>query len=584
MDIDAWTGQPVSDSPWAPPKKWTAWPLRAGLLPPDDFVKRTEDEDEAFTFRRVELEEAPSSKLEQVVSAAILRCAKDNFRKRTFNDAQTPAQEKVNIKKEALLSANESSPDEEDSEEKMDLGENSAASSRRKKEDASQMTFRPAIATDDDLSYEIIRPSARSILQKLDQTLTVLHNTRVTSTQNLVDAAEVTSSEDEYLYDEATPRRHSRSRASSRASAGTAMARSRSASTGAGEISHAEMPTITAKERSNRGRRLEAKPRKGETEREFLLRRAKEQKKKQPMFPDEESGGDGNSTTAAELEDAKSPAYGREQRERLRRRRSRPGPEDIYWIKKRLARLNLRDWSDVMGAAALAGFSPRVVKKATQRCADLFGEGMDIHTIPETTATSSHAGDIKTRRYLPGGEISSESEAEEEDGGLDLVQARSISRMSSAVPSRAASLDSDGESARDSPSRKRQKRSTSRGSAVGHHYCPHADCERAYRGFARGFNLKRHMKLVHGGGESSGSGEVKTQRVVTETDLLDGVHRDGFLEPIRVQKGWRVEHGRKRERKQPPVKGRRDESPDQEDTGFGSKEDSSAQSVSEAEA
>lgn len=560
-------------------------------MPPDDFIKRTEDEDEAFTFRRVEQEEAPSAKLEEVVSAAILRCAKDNFRKRAFDDTRITAQEKVNVKTEALSSANESSPDEEDPEEKMDLGENSAASSRQEKKDAPQRTLRPAIATDDDLSYKLIRPSARSILETLDQTLTVLHNTRLTSTQNLVDAAEATSSDDESIYDEATSRRPSRSRASSRvgsrassrASAGIAMTRSRSASTGLGEVSHSEMPTITAKERSNRGRRLESQPREGETEREFLVRRAKEQKKKRPMFPDEESGGDGNTTTAAETEDAKSPAYGRERRGRLRRRRSRPEFEDTYWIEKRLGRLNLRDWSDVMGAAALAGFSPRVIKRATQRCADLFGEGMEMHTIAETTATSGHAEGITTRHYVPGGQISSESEKEGDDGGLDLLQARSISRMSSAAPSRATSLDPDGESGRDSP-RKRQKRSTSRGSGVGHHYCPHADCERAYRGFPRAFNLKRHMKLVHGEEESSSPGTVKTQRGAAETDLLGGVHRDGFLEPIRVQKGWRVEHEQKMARKQTPMKRRRGESSEVEDTGPGIKETSSPQPADEAEA
>lgn len=572
MDVDAETGQPVRDRPWAPPKSWTAWPLRAALVPPDDFMKRTEDEDEAFTFRRFE-SETPSSKLEEVVSAAILRCAKEKFRARSFDEAEKPAQENLSIKKEPLSSGNESLSDEAESEdEKMDLG--AVAALKQKQGHPSQRSFKPAIATDDDVSYKLIRPSARFILEKLDQTLKILHNARMTSAQDLVDAANASSSEDESLYDEATPGRPSRSRATSRArsvsraSTGTAWVRSRSTSREVGESVSGETPANPAKPKSKRGRKAQSKPREGETEREFLIRRAKEQKKKRPVFPDEDGGG-GIPAIEAAKDDAKSSA----RRQVRGRRESRTGDVDCYWAQKRLARLNLRDWSDVMGAAALAGFAPRVVESATQRCTDLFREGMEMHTVAETPASSGVAGTC-TRRYVPGEGVSSRnSDADEENGDIDTRQARSISRKSSAAPirtvSRAASpgLGKDNEHGQDSP-RKRQKRSTSCGSAVGSHYCPHMDCERAYRGFDRPFNLKRHLKLVHGG---EGPRKLNLRGLETE-DLLGGIHRDGFLEPIQIQKGWRAEDVKKRAKKRPSIKRRRDENSDEE--GSGSEESS----------
>lgn len=564
MDIDADTGQPVLNRPWAPPKTWSAWPLRVALVPPDDFMKRTEDEDEAFTFRRLE-REAPSSKLEEIVSAAILRCAKDKFRMRSFDEApkpsQKPSQEDLGIKREPVSSGNEPWPDQADSEdEKIGLDAVSAATPKQKKGGPPQRSYKPAVATDDDASYQVIRPSARSILEKLDQTLTILHNARMTSAQNLVDAANASSSGDESLYDEATPGRNSRSRATSRASFNTARARSRSTSQEVRESARGETPANPATPKSNRGRKAHSKPRHGETEREFLIRRAKEQKKKRPVFSDAD-GGDANTAVGAAKDDAKSPTP----RRGRRRRASRTGKGSNYWAQKRLERLNLRDWSDVMGAAALAGFSPRVVERATQRCADLFGEGMDMHTIAEATASSGGAG-INTKRYLPGGEISSsESDADNEDGDLDLRQARALNRMSSAAPSRTASRDAspnlstEDEHGRDSP-RKRQKRSVSRGSAVGSHYCPHVDCERAYRGFERPFNLNRHLKLVHNEEVPS---EGNTKGVATE-DLLGGVHRDGFLEPIRIQRGWRAKDVKKRARKRSPLKRPRDKNSEEE--------------------
>jgi hypothetical protein len=51
--------------------------------------------------------------------------------------------------------------------------------------------------------------------------------------------------------------------------------------------------------------------------------------------------------------------------------------------------LGPRDWSEVLGVASLAGWSPAVIERATKRCALLFGEHMMFRTMPETAVGNS---------------------------------------------------------------------------------------------------------------------------------------------------------------------------------------------------
>ncbi|ROW18446.1 hypothetical protein VPNG_00440 [Cytospora leucostoma] len=543
-DLDAETGRPVGHrEPWAPPKSWTAWPLSAQLVPPDDFMKRTEDEDEAFTLRRLE-RETSSLQLEEVISANILRFAKEKFSKRRLSETP-PSPGRVKIKPEPVASGNESLPSEAESEDEGETdSEKDARGQQQRRTRAPVVTLKPAVATDDDVSYEFIRPSARSVLEKLDQTLSILHNARMLSAQNLIDEA-VSSSEDEYEHEDELHR----SRPTSRASNERARSRSMSRISQTGGETTAASETKT----SNRGRPRKYVQMEGESMQDFLTRRAKAQKKKRPVPLDDED--EDGATTAAEGH--KSP------RKRRRRRRTRPREdmteEKEYWIQKKLERLNLRDWSEVMGAAALAGFSPKVIARATQRCANLFGQGMEMHTINETPASSGKIG-LETTRYEPGNLLPpSSSESNFEEDGLVIRQARSISNHFTPGKVVSSALV-DGEDAYSGSPRKRQKQSNSHGQGSGQHYCPHADCSRAVQGFDRPFNLKRHLKLVHGGE----SAEEKTMQM-EEHDLDGGVHRDGFLEPIRIQKGWRAEDTRKRAKRKASSKRQRQESSGEDD-------------------
>lgn len=570
QDVDAETGQPISTDSWAPPRSWTAWPLRAHLLPPDDFMEQTVDEDSAFTFQRIE-RDYPSKRLEEVVSAAILGFAKERFRQRRLGEAV--AKVETHSKREPLSSDNEVVSGVEDASNEPELNscDSSDARSRGPRRTTPGRLLQPAVATNDDQSYELIQPSTRSILRKLDQVLTILHNTRMASAQNLFDAVASSSSEDEDFYNEATPSRKSRSRTRSRATSRANTDSSRSRSRSVWEASTDGETLTQAKKKSNRGRKPAVVPREGESERDFLIRRAKQQKKKVPVFSDEEPKED--SETGAE--NTKEPSQQGRQRHFNQRERRRSAVDREYWQQKRLDRLNLRDWSDVMGAAALAGFSPKVIARATQRCANLFGQGMEMHTIGESTGLAG-TNAMETKQYVPGEPIpSSSSESDGEADSIVLRQARSMSRHSSMAPSRAASLETSAEESQDRQSpRKRQKRSTSHGTSTAQHYCPHTDCERAITGFGRQYNLKRHIELAHQGHPAA---NMKTEEEKGET-MYGGVSLDGFLEPIRMRKGWRADDTARRARRLPKKQRPGDETVSEGQNGFFPQEEENAES------
>ncbi|KND91200.1 hypothetical protein TOPH_03962 [Tolypocladium ophioglossoides CBS 100239] len=202
-------------------------------------------------------------------------------------------------------------------------------------------------------------------------------------------------------------------------------------------------------------------------------------------------------------------------------------------VEKKLRRWGIRDWSDVVGAAALAGFSEDVIKRTTRRCANLFGQGMVIRRldeVPHSRGAGFHTMDYQPERIRLA--PSSPSSDDDLNPAPTLPQRRLASLASSASPRGRPSA-----AASRSVSR---SRSRSRSSA-GLLFCPLATCDRATTGFSRRSNLRRHMKLVHPGhaGEEHDS----------EDEAVGAVHVDGFLRTIQVARGWRGEDAVERRRK-----------------------------------
>ncbi|UNI23426.1 hypothetical protein JDV02_009244 [Purpureocillium takamizusanense] len=651
-----------NESVWAPPKQWTAWPLREKNVPQEHLVRRQDDEAEQFTIRREEIKALPSADLQDELGAAILRLAKERFRKRKrwqlpvrasieseasppgpvqreFDDDDGGKQEDENEEEEEGASMPSSPPrptmkheSGDDSTNMMQLdsdgsaqGDASTRQSKRSKGPKEERTYEPMVSTNDELSYALLQPSVRHILSQLDKTLQVLHNARVAGLCYLSDSPSDSDSDSQagittVTTAAATPRKRSRGRPRSIPRPGTA-------SDGA----------VTPRT-SRRGRpRKVHVPREGETEDEMRLRVARESHRRLPCTPSDRDAafeewlrqGDerierrrtrsletakaeaeaeveaegAQSTSAPEDTEAQdgSPTGGEDSYHydsdaAPGRRRHRPDDGDgnddddegSSNLDRKIRRWGLRDWSDVVGAAALAGFPEDVIKRTTRRCADLFGETMVIRRLDEVPASRGPPG-FHTVEYRPERIRLSSSSPPGAASSAAVAAASSSSSDEQVRPTlrqrRLASLASSpshtprGRSATPvcSPAAAAggSSRSRSRSSAA-LLFCPVTTCDRAATGFARRANLRRHMHLVHpdGGADhrdvgaegwrkkegEQGEGEGGEEERDSEDEAVGAVHVDGFLRTIRVGRGWRAEDVAERKRKAfwggRPVRGR----------------------------
>lgn len=264
--------------------------------------------------------------------------------------------------------------------------------------------------------------------------------------------------------------------------------------------------------------------------------------------------------------------------------------EEVTNAERRIRRWGLRDWSDVIGAAALAGFPPDVIGRATQRCADLFRESMTLARLDEVPAARPGHG-VRTTTYQPErirlSASASDSDADddtddEREREATLKQRRLASRQASlAQASREASSTDTPRRGRhglhrssversgfapssprtpqsrrgiSSPPSRSRSRSRSRSqSTAGIVYCPLTWCDRAATGFSRRSNLQRHMRLVHpdhdADATAAGAGAAAVaMEEDSEDETVGAVHVDGFLRTVKPGKGWRGEDIMRRKR------------------------------------
>ncbi|KAK0248056.1 hypothetical protein LTS09_016806 [Friedmanniomyces endolithicus] len=182
--------------------------------------------------------------------------------------------------------------------------------------------------------------------------------------------------------------------------------------------------------------------------------------------------------------------------------------------------LGQRDWSDVLGIAALVGWDQAVIDRAARRCASLCGEGMAFRTMLETVADRS---DDVVVEYKPG-----------------------------MIP---ATVDSDAETGSE------QQEPT----ATAVYSCPYQECSRHAEGLVKAWRWREHLKRVHmlskqqiadiegrqgydepafrsPSAEASLSGDISEPDEVrndlasdaesSDSGMVGGVHEDGFLRPI----------------------------------------------------
>lgn len=379
----------------------------------------------------------------------------------------------------------------------------------------------PVMSSNDDLSYEITRPSVRHILSQLDTTLRILHNARVATTNYASDSSATSDSESDT---HSGPKR--------------GRGRPRSAHlTGTEASPHPDGATTPNARKRGRPRKVRI-PHEGETHEEMLVRIARESHRRLP--------------TAAQDGDAAFEEWLRQGDERLAREEALLREEEELGIEpqasaqeRRLRRLGLRDWSDVVGAAALAGFSPQVIARTAKRCANLFDQGMVVRRldeVPASRAPAFHTMDYRPEKIKLG--LDDDSDSDSEGAATALSSRNTLSRQPSlgrlpsrgrsSSPFRGRSSPHSASSAFGTPRNRSQSKSRSRSrSSAGFHLCPVPTCERSATGFTRRQNLRRHMQLVHPG---RGAEEEEWD---SEDEVLGAVHVDGFLKPINPARGWR---------------------------------------------
>jgi len=471
----------VEGNGWSPPKVWTAWPLPPDLVPRTDEHVGPEDEDEAFTFKRRE-RERPSRELEDVLVGSALKIAKEKWEARDWAESWEGVDD-VDNNDEGLESGMKARteeahdpPHEEEPNGPIIGGANEDSIIKEPSQPPPETTImRAVLSADDQRSRDLLRPSIRHTLTKLDAVLMALHHARKIC-HHYGSGSEANTDDDDrtpsVAPDSLTPTKRSRGRPRKFENLAS---RPKSSAVQTSEDVDVE---LWRPKTSNRGR-----PRKkyerldGETQEEYLIRVARIQKKPLPVFAPPRV------TETPELP-----------------------PERQRRVPSRGRRLGVRDWSEVLGSAALVGFPPDVIARATQRCADMFGEGMTMLKLLETPPESTEA-DLLTI-YQPE-EISdlrdeSEETSDSGDGEERFNRRHAIRKPKKYRPGLYACL------------------------------CPIEGCPRQARGFNHISNLMGHLRKAHDLKE----GDID-DLLDNDEEMHGAVHVDGFLKPMRNPRGVR---------------------------------------------
>ncbi|RDA89575.1 hypothetical protein CP533_6970, partial [Ophiocordyceps camponoti-saundersi (nom. inval.)] len=174
-------------------------------------------------------------------------------------------------------------------------------------------------------------------------------------------------------------------------------------------------------------------------------------------------------------------------------------PEDN--LRRRLE----RDWSDVLGAASLSGFPDKVIVRASNRCASLFGESFLLRR-PHQGNPSSTGHTAATINIVPSTVTPWDEDFDvnsNDDESENLRQRRLASILSTSRHSSPGVKVSASRSRTPTPSATESRRS-SRSSVSGLlFFCPVRSCDRAAEGFARRSNMLRHLRSMHPGRSAS---------------------------------------------------------------------------------
>ena len=323
------TYEQVGDPGWHPPRIWTSWPMRVEEVP-REWEKREWEDDAPLQVMRDRGSEWSSEILQECLTATTLKTAKMKFRERDW---------KIND-----IEANPKLPERKKREEAR---ESQAWQSGRPQQSAvsveqneENLEYEPVELADDEMASKILQPSVQQMLAKLDGLLLRLYHARtsyatVKPVRSRPDVEEETEAESDGEPSSETTKHSRKRRRSSNAHKKKFQAQTRQQGSSGSDSPASDQstnPRSRKRQRTTSGSRPSSR------------------------HIESKSRGTSQSLSQASGKLAK-PSY-----------KTTFGP---------------LDWSTIIGVATIQGWSPGVVQKAAQRCADLFVEGMQFRVLDE---------------------------------------------------------------------------------------------------------------------------------------------------------------------------------------------------------
>lgn len=501
------------EKPFKLPKVWTAWPLPPEQVPRVFHTTGILDQHDPFTFKMPQ-DSGPSSELEDWLIATSSRAGRERLHLRESEDAATSD---VSVFGQNVVQSKARSPEQGAtlcrSHSQQDLSPSpvffssqptavqrppsqphpSLSQTSRKSVCSSpprsrsparflpqQASLCPVPLADDERARTLLLPAARHIIAKLDKLLMGLHRVRSTYGEYDDDTWNETETQTE-----------------------TEGEMSKSRSRGRSKI----------KGKSKRGRRTSSPIRYSrEEEEEEDQTELETQVMNEEIFTSSKPGPSQLPHSDTQPDDHSI------SQKKIRAR------------KAKLSRLGLRDWSDVLGMAALTGWDRDVVSRAGRRCARLFDEDMGFRTFHHG-AVGNHAENAKgtwveetsaseglvVLEGQGGEEATRRDTGDDDDGDGDLGNSETESEHDNpptAGPSKedeeaisaadvGADADADTSSSASSPpaaiaAEATRAQATTNKTSPSLFPCPHTSCHRHHpRPFHTIENLARHLNQQH---------------------------------------------------------------------------------------
>jgi hypothetical protein len=312
--------------PWYPHSDWTAWPLAPENAPdPNDTSVGGRDDLDELTLPPTE-SVIQSHNLRDQLHAVLLARAHLSWKTKTRFPEQTGYEP---IRDHATSSLSIDSKHHIASPHASPVGD----------ENEEKSLFHPVFSADDDRSHAILQPIVNHVMSKLDKLLLALHHSRQAHLERPRDG-------------------HSNSESSARSS-------SRSRSTSNKPPQRKPSSALRSTRRSRRN--TQAASRQPTQPDYVMVDDSGEDETYEPRKRRAPSSSSNRSSSDADGPDSS-------QTHRKRRNKRKPG---------------IRDWSEVLGMAALSGMDPKAIERARERCSALFGEDMHMTVLAENDRLSA---------------------------------------------------------------------------------------------------------------------------------------------------------------------------------------------------